>query len=192
MSKELNAAIFPLVFDDPEPFRLRVQKSLTAALEQITPANGFKNDLSETTNDRGKPQKRVFRGRTLYGEDDPLPMLSILEEPIAPETDLAPTSGSSGVGPYDLMVQGFVDDDKDNPTDPAHILMADVKQRLIGLKLDENLSDRVFRFGPKANTVIGVSFGGGVVRPADEVSAVAYFWLRVSFDLAEDHLNPFG
>ena len=184
--------IFPLTFADPLPFRLRVQKSLTAALQQITPANGFYSDMADFTNDRGKSQERVYRGRTLFGEDDPLPMLSILEEPIAPETDLAPTAGTSGVGSYDLMVQGFVDDDKKNPTDPAHMLMADVKQRLIALKQDENLSDRVFRFGPKANTVVGVSFGGGVVRPADEVSAVAYFWLRVSFELAEDHLNPFG
>jgi hypothetical protein len=184
--------IFPLTFDDPLPFRLRVQKSLTAALQQITPANGYYSDMSDTTDDRGKPLERVYRGRTLFGEDDPLPMLSILEEPIAPETDLAPTGGTSGIGPYDLMVQGFVDDDKKNPTDPAHMLMADVKKRLIGLKEDERQSHRVFRFGPKANTVVGVSFGGGVVRPADEVSAVAYFWLRVSFELAEDHLNPFG
>lgn len=191
MTAELNAAIFPLTFDEPEPFRLRVQKSLTEALKQITPANGFKSDLSDFTED-GEDKKRVSRGRALYGEDDPLPMVSILEEPIAPETDLAPSSGTTGTGPYDLMIQGFVDDDKDNPTDPAHFLMSDVKQRLIGLKLDEDISNRVFRFGPKANTVVGVSFGGGVVRPADEVSAVAYFWLRVSFDLAEDHLNPFG
>lgn len=183
--------IFPYVPVTPEPFRLRVQKSLTLALKQITPANGFYSDLSDFT-EKGKTKNRVYRGRTLFGEDDPLPMLSILEEPIAPETDLAPTGGTAGTGPYDLMVQGFVDDDKQNPTDPAHMLMADVKKRLIDLKRDEHLSHRVFRFGPKANTVVGVSFGGGVVRPADEVSAVAYFWLRVSFDLAEDHLNPFG
>lgn len=183
--------IFPLTFDDPLPFRLRVQRSLTAALKQITPANGYHSDLSDFTED-GEDFERVYRGRTLFGEDDPLPMVSILEEPIAPETDLAPLAGTSGQGPYDLMVQGFVDDDRKNPTDPAHMLMADVKMRLIALKQDENLPDRVFRFGPKANTVVSVSFGGGVVRPADEVSAVAYFWLRVSFDLAEDHLNPFG
>ena len=90
------------------------------------------------------------------------------------------------------MVQGFVDDDPENPTDPAHVLLAEVKSRLIDLRRDESRSDRVFRFGPKANTVVGLSFGGGVVRPPDEISAVAYFWLRVSFELAEDHMNPFG
>ena len=45
------------------------------------------------------------------------------------------------------MVQGFVDNDSNNPTDPAHMLMADVKKRLIELKQDEHLSNRVFRFG---------------------------------------------
>ncbi len=184
--------IFPLTFTDPEPFRLRVQKSLTAALQQITVANGFKSDLATFQTDDDEDQDRVFRGRTLFGDDDPLPMVSILEEPIAPENDLAPVAGTTGTGSYDLMVQGFVPDDIDNPTDPAHILLADVKKRLIDLKTDENRNDRVFRFGPKANTVVGVSFGNGVVRPADEVSAVAYFWLRVSLELAEDHLNPFG
>jgi len=184
-------AIFPLTFDPSVPFRLRVQRSLSAALEQITPGNGFVSDLSPTVSG-GKTNRRVFRGRTMFGDNDPLPMVSILEEPIAPETDLAPVSGVTGQGPYDLMVQGFATDDSENPTDPAHVLMADVKQRLVALKQDEDLGDRVFRFGPKANTVVGVSFGGGVVRPADEVSAVAYFWLRVSFDLAENHLNPFG
>lgn len=178
---------FPLVFPEPLPFRLRVQKALTAALEQITPANGFVTDMSPFTD-----TKRVLRGRVLFGEDDPLPMISILEEPVAPDNELAPEGGTSGTQSYDLMVQGFVNDDPENPTDPAHILMADVKMRLVDLKTDENHADRVFRFGPKANTVIGVSFGGGVVRPADEVSAVAYFWLRVQLELAEDHLQPFG
>jgi hypothetical protein len=184
-------AIYPLSFEPGVPFRLRVQRSLSAAFEQITPGNGFASDLSPVVVG-GTTKRRVFRGRTMFGDKDPLPMVSILEEPIAPETDLAPVSGVTGQGPYDLMVQGFVEDDHENPTDPAHILMADVKQRLIALKQDEDLGDRVFRFGPKANTVVGVSFGGGVVRPADEVSAVAYFWLRVTFDLAENHLNPFG
>lgn len=179
--------IFPLVFDDPEPFRLRVQKSLTAALEQIIPSNGFVNDMAPEDG-----EGKVLRGRTIFGDDDPLPMISILEEPIAPESDLAPSDGTTAYASYDLMVQGFVKDNYKHPTDNAHYLLGDVKKRLISLKEEEKRDDRVFRFGAKANTVTEVSFGGGVVRPADEVSAVAYFWLRVSFQLCEDHLNPFG
>jgi len=182
ITSPLNDAIFPIAAVVPgDPFRLRVQKALTEAFQQITVANGFRTDLGGS----------VYRGRTLFGDDDPLPMVSMLEEPIAPEANLSPDVGTSASGDYVLMVQGFVVDDKDNPTDPAHVLLADVKKRLVELKLDERLGDRVFRFGPKANTVVSVSWDGGVVRPADEVSAVAYFWLRVTLDLAEDQLNPF-
>lgn len=180
----LNDTVFPIAaVAPPDPFRLRVQKALTAAFEQITVANGFRSEVGDGS---------VFRGRTLFGDDDPLPMISMLEEPIAPESDLARESGVGSSGNYVLMVQGFVLDDKDNPTDPAHVLLADVKRRLVEIKLDERRDDRVFRFGPKANTVLSVSWDGGVVRPADEVSAVAYFWLRVTLELAEDHTNPFG
>jgi len=184
LSTPLNDAIFPIAaLDPPDPFRLRVQKAFTAALEQITVANGFRTDIGAGA---------VFRGRTFFGESDPIPMISMLEEPIAPENDLSPRSGVAETGDYVLMVQGFVKDDPDNPTDPAHVLLADVKRRLVELKADDRRDDRVFRFGPKANTVVAVSWDGGVVRPADEVSAVAYFWLRVTFELAEDHTNPFG
>lgn len=180
----LNDAIFPLApLTPPDPFRLRVQKALTAAFEQITIANGFRSELGPG---------RVFRGRILYGDDDPLPMVSLLEEPIAPESDLSGEAGVGASGNYVLMVQGFVLDDKNNPTDPAHVLLADVKKRLAEIKRDERREDYVFRFGGKANTVLSVSWDGGVVRPPDEVSAVAYFWLRVTFNLAEDHSNPFG
>lgn len=187
--------IFPLVFETPEPFRLRVQKSLTAALEQITPANGFYSDMSPGTEPDGDGGtlvvEKILRGRGIFGDNDPLPMISILEEPIAPENDMAPSDGTTGLSSYDLMVQGFVKDDHTHPTDNAHYLLGDVKRRLITLKEEERRDDRVFRFGAKANTVTEVSFGNGVVRPADEISAVAYFWLRVSFELCEDHLDPF-
>lgn len=184
LTSPLNDAIFPIAdVNPPDPFRLRVQKALTQAFEQITVANGFRSDVGPG---------HVFRGRTMFGDDDPLPMISMLEEPIAPESDLSGEAGVAASGNYVLMVQGFVLDDKDNPTDPAHVILADVKKRLVEIKLDERRADYVFRFGPKANTVLTVSWDGGVVRPADEVSAVAYFWLRVTFNLAEDHSNPFG
>ena len=33
--------------------------------------------------------------------------------------------------------------------------------------------------------------GPGVVRPPDEVSAKAYFWLTITLDLAEDLEHPY-
>lgn len=164
----------------PEPFRLAVQKALTAALSEITIENGYSTDLGGN----------VFRGRLIYGATDPLPMVSILEEPIAEETDLAP-SGGADRSAYRLMVQGFVDDDPINPTDPAHWLLADVKKRLIALKNTGREGGGIFHFGAKAPMVDAVDFDGGVVRPPDgEVSAKAYFWCRVTLELVEDHENP--
>ena len=174
-----------------DPFRLRIQKALSVALRQIHPENGFLCDLTEAA--------RVARGRRYLSADIPLPLVSILEEPFSFEEDLAPVTGQARSEPYELIFQGFVDDDSDNPTDPAHILLADVRQRLVLLKQDEDHPHWMFRMGSepepgldqyKPNTVLGMVFDGGVVRPADEISATAYFWLRVSFDVSEDPRKP--
>lgn len=172
-----------------DPFRLRVQKALADALREITPDNGYKHDLSGADD---SDDNKLFRGRAIFGDDDPVPMVSILEEPIAPETDLEPADGDGSSGAYNLMVQGFADDDKRHPTDPAHRLMADVKKRLAKVREESKAEDRVFQFGAKAPTVVGITFGGGVVRPPDEISAKAYFWLRVTLNLVEDHENPYA
>ena len=101
-----------------DPFRLRVLKALTATLETISTANGYQHDLN------GK----VFRGRAVFGNSDPLPMISILEA-ISPQSEsgMAPTDGQQ-IENWELLIQGFVEDDEQNPTDPAYYLLADVKQ----------------------------------------------------------------
>ena len=167
-----------------KPFRLRVQESLTARLEEIA------------TDHTGGPSfnlaGKVFRGRQYFGDDTTLPFVSILEEPIAAEADFSNDTNEAGVSTYALMVQGFVDDNKDNPTDDAHYLMADVKDVLAQIRVDSRETDRVLDFPSIAPTVTAISFGGGVVRPADEVSAVAYFWLRVVLTLVEDHDDSYA
>jgi hypothetical protein len=165
-----------------KPFRLVVQERLSAALEGITIANGFETDLG--------PGK-VFRGRLYFGERDPVPMVSILEEPIAAETDLEPSGGTGGTTPYILMVQGFASDDPVHPTDPAHFLMADVKRVLAEVRKERETTDRVLAFPEKAPTVTDITFGAGVVRPPDDLSAKAYFWLRVTIELVEDNDKPY-
>jgi hypothetical protein len=165
-----------------DPFRLKVQKALTAALGEITVLNGYVNDL----------EGKIFRGRQYFGEDTEVPFISILEEPIAPENDFEGTDGEAGTSTYALMVQGFAEDDKQNPTDTAHVLLADVKKRLAGIKIASRDTDRVLGFPDIAPTVTTINFGGGVVRPADDISAVAYFWLRVSMELVEDHDDPYA
>ena len=164
-----------------EPLRLRILKAMTAALKEISPANGFATDV----------QGNVFRGRVIFGENDPIPLLSILEVPIPLDQTPAPTDSEFSSGGWEIMVQGFVTDDPENPTDPAHLFMADVKKRLaqerrkaLAMKSEEG----IFGLG---NFVTGMRIGAGVVRPPDEISAVAYFWLTVTLGMVEDLSDPY-
>lgn len=165
---------------DPRPFRLRVQDALTAALEQITPTNGYTTDLTAS----------VFRGRDLFGDDDPLPMVAILEPPVPPDSLELPVSGQT-YSEWDLLIQGFVDNDPlnpKNPTDPAHFLMADVKKALV----KEKRRDRGHNALGMGTQVEIYRIGQGVVRPADEVSSKAYFFLPIVLRIAEDTEDPFA
>ena len=164
-----------------EPLRLRILKAMTVALKEISPANGFATNV----------QGNVFRGRVIFGENDPIPLLSILEVPIPLDQTPAPTDSEFSSGGWEIMVQGFVTDDPENPTDPAHLFMADVKKRLaqerrkaLAMKAEEG----IFGLG---NFVTGMRIGAGVVRPPDEISAVAYFWLTVTLDIVEDLSDPY-
>lgn len=178
-----------------DPFRLRVMKALCASLEQITPTNGYKHDLTGA----------VFRGRDLFGGDpenggDPIPMLSILEPPLPIDQITAPPIAQTSMGDWDLLVQGFVFDDLKNPCDPAYVLLADVKKRLAYEKArtieGSRGSSDPFGMGRAGNGVCNsvkeLVIGPGVVRPpGDGVSDKAYFWLTLTLKITEDIEQPF-
>lgn len=164
------------------PTRLRIQRAMSAVLESITPANGYEFDL----------EGKVFRGRHRFGDKDPIPMISILEAPIPIDQRNASDDGAQSTGKWELTIQGFVQDDFANPTDPAHMLMAAVKKRLAEERAKANWDrpeDGIFGLG---RDVIGMYIGGGVVRPPDEISAMAYFWLTVTLDISEDLADPYA
>lgn len=158
-----------------DPFRLRVLKALTAAIQEITPANGYKHNLSAA----------VFRGRDLFSDDDPVPMVSILEGPDEERQLVGPAESSLNAGKWPLLIQGFVDDDIQNPTDPAHYLLADVKQRLA---VECRKRRDILGMG---GLVDKLEFSPGVVRPPDAISGKAYFWLRLDLTLVEDTYRPY-
>lgn len=167
-----------------DPTRLQVLKALSSALEEINgPAGGYENDLRPTT----EVPRRVFRGRVIFGDDDPLPMLSILEVPVPVEPNLSTSDNVVQNSDWELIIQGFVDDDFVDPTDPAHLLLADVKRRL-ALEKRRDHGDDLFGFG---NKVHELQIGAGVVRPPDETSAKAYFWLNIKLSIAEDLTTPY-
>ena len=162
------------------PLRLRILKALTASLE-----------LTEYQYDDAVPKQTmaglVFRGRVLFGDDDPEVLLSILEAPIPVDQIEGAPDNVASTGTWELLVQGFVQDDHNNPTDPAHYLMAAVKVRLAKEKA-RNADFDILGLG---NHVTDLRFGAGVVRPPDEISSKAYFWLNVSLEIVEDLTKPF-
>lgn len=181
-----------------DPFRLRVKKAICAALKTITPANGYKNDLSDFAAADG-PMSRVYRGRDEFGFNDPRPMVSVLEHPRALEALLTSDNEPASVGPFELLIQGFVQDDPENPTDPADTLAADVIRCLVeqGRRktLGSNMPDNILGLGnsmPCIKPGNGPRVGKPVVRPPDgEISDVAMFYLTLTLDLVEDTTKPF-
>lgn len=170
------------------PLALEIMKRICEALREIAPTNGYVMDFR---GDEGTTSNKVFRGRAVFGSSDPVPMLSVLETPIP--LDQIPSPGDSPLasGGWELMIQGFVDDDKENPTDPAYVALADVKKRLAVEQ--EKVNARFAKDGPfgLGNEITKISIGRGVCRPPDEISAKAYFWLLIVLDIAEDMSRPY-
>ncbi len=177
-----------------DPFRLRVQKAIAAAISEISVADGYALDLADS----------VFRGRLIYGDNDSVPMISIIEPPLPNEMRPSPMVSTVEDGWWDIIVQGFVRDDRENPTDPAHVAMADVKRRL-AMELKRKGTGANARqpdpFGvnfnadgsTRRNIIEQFKIGAGVVRPPEEaVSTKAYFWLTLRLKIVEDNLDPFG
>jgi hypothetical protein len=167
------------------PLKLRIMDALTAILQEITIANGYKHDLGES----------VFRGRAIFGQNDPIPMVSILDVPIPLEPVVTPEGGSESKGGWEIVLQGFVKDDKVNPTDPGHFLMADVKQRL-ALEKKKEADFELFELDTPETIgmgqhVVKLEMSSGIVRPPDEVSAKAYFWLTLTLTIVEDIADPY-
>ena len=161
----------------PDPFRLRVLKALTTALEEIVPT-GHTDSLCGS----------VFRGRDLFGDDDPVPMLCILEA-IDEKVLLTPPDGHTTYqGPWELLIQGFTDDDRMHPSDQAERLLADVKIRLIKERI-RSREDNILGMGGK---VTALEISQGVVRPPDDLSGKAYFWLRLTLKIVENLADPYS
>ena len=168
--------------DDPPPrvpFRLAVLQALTNHLKTITPDNGYNYDLSQ----------RVFRGRLMYGDGDPVPMVSILEAPLPEDPDYTPTAGETWKGPWRLFVQGWVEDDRMNPTDPAQLLLADVKVALAKARRQMARGGSIFGMA----RIMDLTVGASVVRPAEEhVNDYANFLLVVTLEIAENMADPYA
>ena len=161
-----------------EPKRLVVLKALCAHLEaQVRTANGFQHNL----------QGRVFRGRSVFGQDDPLPMVSVLEAP-RPDRDLVTAKNGMQLDDWPLYFQGWAQDDPSNPTDPAYRLAADVKQALAMLIDRRPESAPYYLLG---DLILDLTISPGTVRPPDQLSSWAYCYLPVTVKLKESLTDPY-
>ncbi len=162
-----------------DSFKLKVLKALTSALEEITVANGYQHDLAG----------RVHRGRLLFTQEDGLPHLAINEPPQMPDGIVAPDGSPSHFTKHPLLIQGFVEDDRQNPTDPAYLLLADVQKRL-AIERTRGRGYDILGFGDRIHAL---RIGQAVVRPPDAVvSDNSFFWLPVTLEYAEELQNPFA
>lgn len=156
-----------------DPIRLRVLKALTTHLQAIHEDDGYYTTLADDP-------RKVARGRAIFGADDPLPMVSILE---GTRSDTGQFAGSiERKDQWTIMIQGWVEDDIDNPTDPAYLLMDDVERRLqriiaINDKTGLPVYPQEYRLG---GLIANLTIPPGIVRPPMEgVSSKAFFYLPV-------------
>lgn len=157
-----------------DPFDLQVLRALTDSLAAIATADGYRHDMAG----------RVFRGRMLFSDSDPVPMISVNQPPGIPEDFEVPSGSAAMKHTLEVIIQGFVDDDYENPTDPAFYLLDDVRRRLAWERKREE-GFNVLGFGARVTLTVGQ----GVVRSPDaDVSDRAFFWLPVTLEFAEEFL----
>lgn len=179
-----------------EPFRLQLGTRITDTIASISPDDGYAYDLRPFDPGDGATMSRVFRGRAWFGDTDPIPMVSLLEG-TNPADDVyeQPDDDPQGAFDWDLLVQGFVQDDPVNPTDPAYRLLRDVRRRLfieksrrVGGGGPGSQGSNAFgwrSWAPTGCSIQSVKIGRGVVRPADDISAKAWFWFSLSLRIVE-------
>lgn len=173
------------------PQRLYVLQKLTDHLAGITPANSYAFDLTD----------KVFRGRAVFNDSMPLPALSILES-VRPDIGVqAGAEGQVRKEQWNLLLQGWVEDDLINPSDPGYYLMAAVEKRLSEITLMDPRKGTpsfpdVHLLGTHPNgsgyLLTSFEFGPGIVRPPVEtVSSKAFFYLPLRVGLATKAGEPY-
>jgi len=173
----------------PRPFRLQILYKLTEIIRTVSPTNGFYNDLSS--------EEAVVRGRIFIGDDEPVPMVAINEPPMAIEHLKTSPQNPSRSGDWDILIQGWANTSVDaySGTDYAYALAAEVQQALASEKVKptgrpgSGLGPNLLGFGPR---ISDMRIGAPVVRPPDETSAKACFYMILTLQISEDITKPFS
>lgn len=136
----------------------------------------------------------VFRGVAVVSAKDVKDCLSILEAPRPIVGQPAGHEGFKRKEGWTLLVQGWPEDDKKNPSDPAYAMKAAVERQLYkiievdgrtGLPVDKS----IYLLG---GDLVSLTIGQGVVRPPSEEAAsrLAMFYLPLFLEIITDVSNP--
>lgn len=161
--------------------RLAILKAFTSHLKGIDGTDPWTFDLSNA----------VFRGRALFGDNDPDTMLSIIE---APRPDPGASFGGGDevrLESWSLLVQGWTKQDPVNPVDPLYALLVEVEGRLAQIVARDSMGQPAYPdvfFLPDADgrpQITSLQVQPPVVRPpSSEPVAKACFYLPLRVGLA--------
>lgn len=175
-----------------DSWQLAILKALTSHLQLITPAhpNAYEVDLSVS----------VSRGRRIFGTDDPVPFVAILESLAADvSVDVSGLGNTNSNQTWILLLQGWTKQSDDHPTDEAYNLKAAVELQLSRLvQMDDRTGDPMYpdeyMLGFYKKVITGMSIGPGVVSAAlrEEAANKAFFYLPLGIGLATTIYEPFA
>lgn len=175
---------------DAIPQDLAILQALQTHLAFINPENespgagdAYRFDLRD----------KVWISRNQFGINE-VPAVAILESP-RPLTGIG--AGEDKLKrneEWNLLVQGFADDDKTSPGSTAYWLKAYVVERLARLVAINDQGRPAF---PEeyflGKLITGLTIGQGVVRPPEaNVSPTAFFYLPLLVKRVTDSSNPFA
>jgi hypothetical protein len=179
----------------PDSKLLRCMKHLAAILQGANPDNEDPIFQAPYTLDlRGK----VFRGRSEIGNEVEKPFMALNEPPKPAAAVFAGEGAQVSRSGRQVLVQGFAQEDPENPGDPAYELMAVAQSRLArvnaivqdGMRQGEGLYPDDYLLGGK---LTGFQILEGVVQPpSQQVSNTAFFYLPVVLELVTDPANPYA
>lgn len=158
--------------------QLVILKRLTTHLEGVTLTNGYDFDLT------GK----VFRGQSRFGQDQPLPFVSILES-LRP--DPRPREGGEErlrrIDIWELALQGWVNENREFPTDDLYRLKGAVEMRMA--EIAEGVSP-AYRLG---GLIDRMRIGPGVVRAATpQTGGAEAFYLPLQIHYVINLADPYA
>ncbi len=189
--------------------QLIILKWLTAHLEALDGLDvqehirdSNENDIP-ALNDDGTPKLvqvslagRVYRGRTKFGDEmGAAPFMSILEGR-KPDENPNPVGYSRAIRDetWHILIQGFMEDDINNPLDNLYRFKGMVEQRLSMImevtSMDDPRYPEIHRMG---GLILDMTVGPGLVRPFNmETGGAEAFFLPIAIQFVMNTADPFS